>query len=74
METEGGFTVTLDGMDVKTVRGTKYQIGYVAPGTHKIAVKGVVNKENLDASELVNVAPGEIATVTLALPVKEAQP
>lgn len=74
METEAGFTVTLDGMDIKTVRGTKYQIGYVAPGTHKIAVKGIINKEALDASELVNVAPGEVAAVTLALPVKEAQP
>ena len=74
METEEGFTVTLDGMDVKTVRGTKYQIGYVSPGNHKIAVRGTINKEVLDASELVNVDPGEIASVTLALPVKEAQP
>lgn len=74
METEEGFTVTLDGMDIKTVRGTKYQIGYVPPGTHKIAVRGIIDKQNLDASELVNVAAGEIAAVTLALPVKEAQP
>lgn len=74
METDDGFTVTLDGMDIKTVRGTKYQIGYVSPGTHKIAVRGIIKNENLDASELVNVAPGETATVTLALPVKEAQP
>lgn len=74
METEDGFTVTLDGMDVKTIRGTKYQIGYVSPGTHKIAVRGTINKEHLDASELIEVSPGETAAVTLALPVKEAQP
>jgi hypothetical protein len=74
METEDGFTVTLDGMEVKTIHGTKYQIGYVPPGPHKIAVAGKINGESLDASELANVAPGEIAKVTLALPVKEAQP
>ena len=74
MDTKDGFTVTLDGMEVKTIRGTKYQIGYVAPGPHKIAVTGDIKNETLDASELVNVAPGEIAKVTLALPVKEAQP
>jgi len=74
METEDGFTVTLDGMDVKTIRGTKYQIGYVSPGTHKIAVRGTIKKEELDASELVVVSPGEIAAVTIALPVVEAQP
>lgn len=74
MDTDDGFTVTLDGMEIKKIRGTKYQIGYVAPGPHKIAVTGVVKGELLDASELVNVAPGEIAKATLALPVKEAQP
>ncbi len=74
MDTADGFTVTIDGMEVKTVRGTKYQIGYVPPGPHKIAVAGVIKGESLDASELVNVMPGEIANVTLALPVKEAQP
>jgi conflict system pore-forming effector with SLATT domain len=74
MDTEDGFTVTLDGMEVKKVRGTKYQIGYVPPGPHKIAVAGVIKGEQLDASELVNVLPSEIASVTLALPVKEAQP
>jgi hypothetical protein len=74
MDTEGGFTVILDGMEVRTVRGTKYQIGYVPPGPHKVAVAGVIKGEDLDASELVNVLPGEIAKATLALPVKEAQP
>src|ERR1051325_341596 len=74
MDTADGFTIVLDGMEVKKVRGTKYQIGYVPPGPHKIAVAGVIDGEALDASELVNVMPGEIAKVTLALPVKEAQP
>lgn len=74
METDEGFTVALDGMDVKTIRGTKYQIGYVSPGTHKIGIRGTINKEELDASELITVSPGETAAVTLALPVKEAQP
>jgi len=74
MDTEGGFTVTLDGMEVRTVRGTKYQIGYVPPGPHKVAVAGMIKGEELDASELVNVLPGEVAKATLALPVKEAQP
>src|ERR1043165_5024698 len=74
MDTEDGFTVALDGMEVKRIRGTKYQIGYVPPGPHKIAVTGTIKGESLDASELANVAPGEIAKVTLALPVKEAQP
>jgi FtsZ-binding cell division protein ZapB len=74
MDTEDGFTVALDGMEVKKVRGTKYQIGYVPPGPHKIAVTGIIKGEPLDASELANVAPGEITNVTLALPVKEAQP
>ena len=74
MDTDDGFTVVLDGMEVKRVRGTKYQIGYVPPGPHKIAVSGTIKGEPLDASELANVAPGEITNVTLALPVKEAQP
>lgn len=74
MDTEDGFTVVLDGMEVKKIRGTKYQIGYVPPGPHKIAVTGTIKGEPLDASELANVAPGEISKVTLALPVKEAQP
>ncbi|HEY0738055.1 MAG TPA: SLATT domain-containing protein [Herpetosiphonaceae bacterium] len=74
MDAEGGFTVSLDGMVTKTVRGTKYQIGYVPPGPHKVGVTGVINGQPLDASELVNVPPGVIAKVTLALPVEEAQP
>lgn len=74
MEAQDGFTVTLDGMEVKTIHGTKYQIGYVPPGPHKIAVSGKIKGESLDASELANVLPGEVAKVTLALPVKEAQP
>jgi hypothetical protein len=61
-------------MDIKMFRGTKYQIGYVPPGRHKIAVRGIIDKQNLEASELVNVAPGEIAAFTLALPLEEAQP
>ena len=74
METDNGFMVSLDGMEVKKVNGTKYQIGYVPPGPHKIAIIGTIKGETLDASELVNVTPGEIANVTLALPVKAAQP
>ena len=74
METDDGFIVVMDGMEIKRVRGTKYQIGYVPPGPHKIAVSGVIKGEPLDASELVNVAPGEITGITIALPVKEAQP
>lgn len=74
METEDGFTVALDGMEIRKVRGTKYQIGYVPPGPHKIAITGSIKNEPLDASELVNVSPGEIAKATLAFPVKEAQP
>jgi hypothetical protein len=74
MDTEDGFTVALDGMQVNRVHGTKYQIGYVPPGPHKIAVSGSIKGQPLDASELANVAPGEITNVTLALPVKEAQP
>ena len=74
METEDGFTVVLDGMDIRVVHGTKYQIGYVPPGTHKIAIRGKIKGEDLDASELVNVSPGETAAITLSLPVKQAQP
>jgi hypothetical protein len=74
MDTDDGFTVALDGMHVTKVRGTKHQIGYVSPGPHKIAIIGTIKGEQLDASELANVVPGEITNVTLALPVKEAQP
>jgi hypothetical protein len=75
MEADGGFDVALDGMTVRTnVRGTKYQIGYVAPGPHKIEVTARVGGRPLEASELVNVAPGAIAKATLALPTEEAQP
>jgi hypothetical protein len=70
LDTEDGFTVEIDGMQVKRIRGTNHQIGYVPPGPHKIAVSGKINGEQRDASELVNVAPGEIAKATLALPVK----
>jgi hypothetical protein len=66
--------LSLDGMTVRTVRGTKYQIGYVPPGPHKVAVMGIIEGKALDASELVNVTPGVIAKVTLAFPVEEAQP
>ncbi|MBB4080543.1 hypothetical protein GGR28_003177 [Lewinella aquimaris] len=74
MEVDGGFTLFLDGMTIATVRGTKYQIGYVTPGPHKVAIVGRIGANELDASELVNVDPGIIAKVTLALPVMEAQP
>jgi hypothetical protein len=75
MDAEGGFDVALDGMNVRAnVRGTKYQVGYVPPGPHKVEVTARVGGQTLEASELVNVAPGEIAKATLALPVKEAQP
>jgi hypothetical protein len=74
MEAEAGFQVVLDGMVVAQVRGTRHQIGYVAPGQHKITVTATVKDKQLDASELVSVAPGAIAKATLALPVEEAQP
>lgn len=74
METEDGFTVAIDGMEVKRVRGTRYQIGYVSPGPHKIAVSGSIQGAQLDASELVNVTPGAVVSVTVALPVEVAQP
>jgi hypothetical protein len=61
-------------MEVKKVRGTQHQVGYVPPEPHKVVVAGVINGEPLEASELVNVMPGEVAKATLALPVKEAQP
>lgn len=74
MDTEDGFIVVMDGMEIRRVRGTKYHIGYVYPGPHRITVTGKINKELLDASELVNVASGETASATLAFPVKSAQP
>jgi hypothetical protein len=74
MDTADGVTISLDGMVVKTVRGTKYQIGYVPPGPHKVSVTGTIDGKPLDASELVNVPPGVIAKVAMALPVEEAQP
>lgn len=74
MEAEEGFQVSLDGMVVAHVRGTRHQIGYVAPGHHKVSVTGTVKGKKLDASELVHVPPGAIAKATLALPVEEAQP
>jgi hypothetical protein len=68
---EGGFTVLLDGMDIKSrIRGTNYQISYVPPGPHKVAVTGIIKAEPLEVSELVNVGPGEIAKVTLVFPTK----
>jgi hypothetical protein len=71
LDAEDGFTVALDGMDVKSrIKGTNYQIPYVPPGPHKVAVTGIINKEQLDVSELVNVGPGEIAKVTLVFPEK----
>lgn len=74
MEAKGGFTLILDGMTVATVRGTKYQIGYVMPGPHKVSIIGRIDDKELDASELINVEPGIIAKATLALPVENAQP
>ena len=74
METDDGFTVSLDGMQITRIRGTKYQIGYVPPGPHKLGVTATMKGETLEAYELVNVAPGVISNATLALPVKEAQP
>ena len=75
MDAEEGFHVALDGMNVRAnVRGTKYQVGYVPPGPHKVEVTARVGDQTLEASELINVLPGEIAKATLALPVKKAQP
>ncbi|MBV9928748.1 MAG: SLATT domain-containing protein [Acidobacteria bacterium] len=75
MDAEGGFDVALDGMNVRAgVRGTKYHVGYVPPGPHKIEVSARVGGQAFGASELVNVGPGEIAKATLALPFRKAQP
>jgi hypothetical protein len=74
MDTEAGFQVILDGLVVAHVRGTQHQIGYVAPGHHKISVTGMIKGKALDASELVIVSPGVTAKATLAFPVEEAQP
>jgi hypothetical protein len=74
METDDGFMVVLDGMEIRRVRGTKYHIGYVYPGSHRITVTGKIKNESMEASELVNVAAGETAAATLAFPVKAAQP
>jgi hypothetical protein len=74
METDDGFTVVMDGMEIRRVHGTKYHIGYVYPGSHRITVTGKIKNEILEASDLVQVNSGETASATLALPVKNAQP
>lgn len=75
MDADGGFDVALDGMTVRTnVRGTKHQVGYVPPGPHKVEIIARVGGKTLEASELVNVASGEIVKATLALPNETAQP
>ena len=71
LRTENGFTVAIDGMEVRRVHGTKYQIVYVPPGAHNISVAGVIAGKQVEASEIVNVAPGAIASVTMAFPVAE---
>jgi len=69
LDAEGGFTVTLDGMDVKSkIKGTNYQLSYVPPGPHKVAASGSIKGEQREVSELVNVGPGEIAKATLVFP------
>jgi hypothetical protein len=74
MEFPDGVTVALDGMVLHTVRGTRYQIGYVPPGQHTITAMAVKNGTSLEASELVTAVAGEVAKATLALPTEEAQP
>ena len=73
MEATEGFAVALDGMTVATVRGTKYQIGSVPPGPHKVSITGMVKGKSLDASELVVVPPGDIGKATLAFPIETGQ-
>lgn len=71
MDTQEGFIVLLDSQEVRTMRGTRYQIAKVSPGRHQIEVTGVIDDIQLEASELVDVPPGEIVKVTLTLPVRE---
>jgi hypothetical protein len=66
--------VALDGMILQRVHGTKYQIGYVAPGRHSVSIRAEVEGKRVEASELVTVEPGAIAKATLALPIQVAQP
>jgi hypothetical protein len=74
MDAADGFTVFLDGVQLRSVKGTRYQIDYVAPGAHKIRVIGNVGGREIEASELVTVTAGAVAKVTLALPIQPAQP
>jgi hypothetical protein len=74
MDAADGFTVYLDGMRLRTVRGTRHQIEYVPPGAHKVRVVATVGGREVEASELAAVPPGEVSKVTLALPVETAQP
>jgi hypothetical protein len=74
MDTTDGFTVSLDGHMLRTVRGTSlYHIGYVPSGQHEVSVTGTIGERRLEASELVNVQPGSTVRVTLALPAEEPQ-
>jgi hypothetical protein len=60
-----GFTIVLDGLPLQTIRGTHHQIGYVPPGVHQVGAKGEVDGRPVEATDTVNVAPGEIVEVKL---------
>jgi hypothetical protein len=62
-----GWTLTLDGAPIRSLRASRYLIGHVPPGLHRVTVRAVVGDRTREVSGGVQVEPGAVATVSLPL-------
>lgn len=63
-----GVSVSLDGMETRSVEGTSCIFGSVTPGSHIVLVKGSKSGKILQASEIVRVQPDSVGAASLMLP------
>jgi hypothetical protein len=69
-----GIDVRLDQFVVEHVSGATASIAQVTPGHHKVSVSTELSGRTYLASQIVNVAPGEVATVELELGIQPNPP
>lgn len=64
---EAGWTLSVAGKDAEIHYGKTGVISNIYPGIHKITIQGLIQEKSVQAESVVQVFPGEIATVDLTL-------
>jgi hypothetical protein len=62
-----GVVVSVDGAPMQTITSSSCTLRALSPGQHRIHVKGSIGGQELEASDLVTIASGQVATLSIGL-------